>query len=490
MATNLRTRIDLRRHATSAAVTAGTIAGLSAMVVAVAPDRYRALAVAGAVAPWLIVLAGDLERVLVAAILVDTWFDIDTNIGYRPDLAALGGVGGVSISLTTIAVLAFVFLDGLSSDSPAQARRSRLDVAVLVFAGLIAASAFVARDRTAALAVILPTIQCAAVYLILARWLCTVERLIFLVKVLTAAIFANAVIGCLKFAGVSIHLPGVATDSEFQGRFSGLLASPNTFGTLLALVLPVLVALLLAEPELLSRELPEHGHHAPSEANRHTIRFRQTVMWSVLAGFVMLIASQSRGSWLSVAVSGGVIAGVAWRRRWIPASKAFAAPLVSVAALLALPLVRDRIAADDHGSAGSRVPLMRIAGRMISDHPLFGVGANNYVTELPKYLTPDTAGQWIYTVHNQFALTWAESGIAAVAALIWLLLEIIRAGVRLTGHSRRILACIGIGVAAAVCGHAAHMTIEIMNGRQQLGMLLVLAALVRSAGTIARQSQA
>ena len=165
----------------------------------------------------------------------------------------------MSISLTTVAVLAFVLLGGLASDSPAHARRSRLDVAVLVFAGLIAASAFVARDRTAALAVILPTIQCAAVYLILARWLCTVERLIFLVKVLTAAIFANAVIGCLKFAGVSIHLPGVATGTEFQGRFSGLLASPNTFGTLLALVLPVLVALLLAEPELLSRELLEQG---------------------------------------------------------------------------------------------------------------------------------------------------------------------------------------------------------------------------------------
>src|SRR4029078_12604831 len=113
-----------------------------------------------------------------------------------------------------------------------RARRSRLDVAVLVFAGLIAASAFVARDRTPAFPVILPTLECTVVYLILARWLSTVERLIFAVKTLIAIICANAVIGCLKLIGVSIHLPGVATDGAFQGRFSGVLASPNTFGTL------------------------------------------------------------------------------------------------------------------------------------------------------------------------------------------------------------------------------------------------------------------
>jgi O-antigen ligase len=123
---------------------------------------------------------------------------------------------------------------------------------------------------------------------------------------------------------------------------------------------------------------------------------------------------------------------------------------------------------------------------MISDHPVFGVGANNYVMALPRYLTPDTVGQWIYTVHNQFLLPWAESGPAAFAAVIWLFFEIVVAGIALTRTTTRLLACIGLGVAAAVCGHAAHMTIEIMNGRQQLGMLLVLAAIARAAAALAK----
>ena len=488
MAVDLRARLDLPRRAGPAMCMAGVVAGLSAMAVVVAPDRYRAIVAAAALAPWIVVLVGDLERVLVAAILIDTWFEIDTNLAYRPELAARGGIGGVSVSLTTIAVLALLLLRSSRRASPAHAVRSRLDGAVFGFTCLVVASAFVARDRSASLALILPTVQCALIYLVLVRWLDSIERLLFLIKILVVVIGANAALGSLQLLGVSIHAPGIQTGT-FGGRFSGLLASPNTFGTLLALALPPLLALVLV-PFQPTSPRPLQRHRVPSRDGTAGAaingRFQRIVMWSVVAGVAILLASQSRGSWLSVVIAGSVITYVAWRRRWISPTRAIAAPFAAGVALLVIPFVRDRLTGDDHGSSGARVPLMRIAGRMISDHPFFGVGANNYVTELPRYLTPDTAGQWIYTVHNQFLLTWAESGIGALAALIWLLVEIARAGLTLTRQPTRIFACIGLGVAAAAFGHAAHMTIEIMNGRQQLAMLLVLAALVRSAGTLAR----
>ena len=488
MAADLRALLDPPRRVGPAVCLAGIIAGLSAVAVVMAPDRYREIVAAAALAPWIVVLVGDLERVLIAAVLTDNWFAIDTNLGYRPDFAARGGIGGVSVSVTTIAVLALLVARILSRGSPAQGTRSRLDAAVLVFTGLIVASVFVAHDRSASLALIVQTVQSALVYLVLVRWISSIERLLFLVKLLVVAIGANAAVGGLWLLGVSIRVPGADTGDALDGRFSGLLSSPNLLGTLLALALPLLFALLFV-PTRPTFPVPDRheARSADREAERAaTVRFRRIMICSVVVGVAMLLATQSRGSWLSVAIAGGVIACVALRRRWISPTRATVAPLAAGLALIALPLVRDRLTGDDRGSAGSRVPLMRIAERMISDHPVFGVGANNYVTELPRYLTPDTAGQWIYTVHNQFLLTWAESGLAALVALIWLLVEITRAGLILTRQPTRIFACIGVGVAAAACGLAAHMTIDLMNRRVPFAMLLVLAALVRTTGVLAR----
>src|SRR3954462_8765514 len=99
MATEARTRFDLSRVTGATTLIGGLIAGLSAMAIVAAPPNYRELVAAAAIAPWIVVVVGDIERVLVAAILIDTWFEIDTNLAYRPDLAALGGVGGLSISV-------------------------------------------------------------------------------------------------------------------------------------------------------------------------------------------------------------------------------------------------------------------------------------------------------------------------------------------------------------------------------------------------------
>jgi O-antigen ligase len=481
MATEARTRFDLSRVTGATTLIGGLIAGLSAMAIVAAPANYRELVAAAAIAPWIIVVVGDIERVLVATILIDTWFEIDTNLAYRPDLAALGGVGGLSISVTTISVIALLLLGSLRREQNARLPQTRLDRSVLAFTGLIALSIVAAGDKVAALDVVIPTIQCGLVYFVLSRWAASLDRLLFVIKLLCLVVAGNAAIGALQIAGIRVY-----SHPEFEGRFSGLLASPNTFGALLALAFPLLLVLLLV-PIAPARGHPAGRRSIPSRTEqqwRMPLVFRRVVVCSIVADLALLLATESRGAWLSAAIAGVVVALVALRRRWVSPAQVLTGPAVVAIALAATPLVRDRLTGDDNGSAGARVPLMKLAGRMISDHPLFGVGANNYVTALPRYLTPDTTGQWIYTVHNQFLLTWAESGPLAFAALVWLFVEIVCAGIVLSRTSTRLLACIGLGVAAAVCGHAAHMTIEVMNGRQQLGMLLILAALVRAAGAL------
>jgi O-antigen ligase len=85
--------------------------------------------------------------------------------------------------------------------------------------------------------------------------------------------------------------------------------------------------------------------------------------------------------------------------------------LLSTLALVFHENVSRRLTADDGGSARSRVPLMKMAVNIISDRPTLGVGANNY-TQALRPRTPEFGNEWLYTVHNQYLLVWAEGGRA------------------------------------------------------------------------------
>src|SRR5258708_31336045 len=45
-----------------------------------------------------------------------------------------------------------------------------------------------------------------------------------------------------------------------------------------------------------------------------------------------------------------------------------------------------------------------LAFRMISDHPLLGVGSNNFSTVMEGYVTRELQRGFLYTVHNKYLL--------------------------------------------------------------------------------------
>lgn len=79
--------------------------------------------------------------------------------------------------------------------------------------------------------------------------------------------------------------------------------------------------------------------------------------------------------------------------------------------------ISDFVGGWDTDSIKKRELLALSAIKMIRKTPLFGVGAGNFVVNLPKYPTGNF--YWMQPVHNLFLLAWAEIGILGIIMLIY-----------------------------------------------------------------------
>jgi len=210
---------------------------------------------------------------------------------------------------------------------------------------------------------------------------------------------------------------------------------------------------------------------------------RPGVKWLAALGFALgslaLIFTLSRGSWIGFVVSISILCLLAWRRGWL--SPTVPIVVVIVALMLFLPLqdaISVRLFGDDAGAAQSRIPLMRLAFRMIQDNPVLGVGANNYSIIIQRYATSEFDDEWLYTVHNHYLLLWAETGIVGLVAFVWLLLAILHRGRQSWKSNDRLLSPLALGFTAAILGHMAHMFVDFFNQRPQVQLLWLIAGLI------------
>src|SRR5437588_1985623 len=140
--------------------------------------------------PFLALALGSVQRVLLAIIIVDIPFQFGTHLFYREDDAALGALGGLSISATTLA-LAGLYLSWLirAFANRNQVPRAGVNVnwPLVVYFAITLLSVFVAQDVSLSLFEVCLLLEACLVYFYMAGNVRTREAVVFVVSVLLVA---------------------------------------------------------------------------------------------------------------------------------------------------------------------------------------------------------------------------------------------------------------------------------------------------------------
>jgi O-antigen ligase len=189
-----------------------------------------------------------------------------------------------------------------------------------------------------------------------------------------------------------------------------------------------------------------------------------------------LLLTLSRGGWLAFALALLLLYGFAWRRGWLSLTAPVVLGIVGLALVIFFNEAIVSRLSNDGGSAYSRIPLLTIAYRMIADHPIFGVGLNNFAVVMPQYANLEFAGYWLYVVHNKYLIVWGETGLLGLLTFLWFLCTTLYRGWQGWLFKDRFLSPLALGFSAAILGQMGHMHFDTFQTRPAIQLLWLSAA--------------
>ncbi len=204
---------------------------------------------------------------------------------------------------------------------------------------------------------------------------------------------------------------------------------------------------------------------------------------AAIALTVGFVATESRGGLVAAAVA--IVAALVFYRRRRAYVVAFVAVLVGVAAawFSINPHAWERIS--DFDTAGNgRSELWEVAWHMTGDHPVAGVGLNNFTVESARYVDRPGNLEFVsliverpHVAHNAYLQLLAETGIVGLALFLGVLLGCLRASWRAAGRFRLLRDDDGEAMARAilVAGIAAAASSFFLSNAQDLRLWLLLA---------------
>jgi putative inorganic carbon (HCO3(-)) transporter len=251
-------------------------------------------------------------------------------------------------------------------------------------------------------------------------------------RAVLAALFlvgaAQAIMGMVQFA-VPIGPPGFAVGPFMRAH--GMFGQPNPFAGYLGTIFPIALAMVVIS---------------------HPGRFR----WIAAFGFLMIgtgiFLSLSRGAWLGLTISLGIMA-LAWSARARKLVVPLVAGIVLVIALAMIGLlptsvssritsvtenfgifdVRNVPPTSDNFAVVERMAHWQVGWYIVRDYPFLGVGPGNYPAVYEQYYIPPWR-EPLGHAHNYYLNMAAEAGVPGMLALLLML------GMAFRGLKRRIQA--------------------------------------------------
>jgi O-antigen ligase len=375
----------------------------------------------------------------------------------------MGGAGAYSfeaVDIFLIALAAFQVRDLLR-----EGRQFRLSPITgwwggTIFLGLL--NVLVGPYRQLAMVEAVQMLKTLLLFLLLINELVRVRLFLHLFAALSCGLMLQSVIGILQFVkkgDIGLQILGEATlstleytnkatygigSSDGAFRIGGLLGHPNLLAGFIAIIAPMLFAMLMT---------------------RLPLKWKLPVAGVLGTAVLALLLTLSRSGWLAFALAVPIVVGLMLRdrrsRRRAFAMTFTALALGLVAALAAAPAIVRRFTQSDPGAVDFRWEWMGVAWNMVKDHPLFGVGLNSFVYHLPGNTAHGGAVQLTRTfgtnwpvVHDIYLLTWAEQGTIGFACFLAVLLTLLLTGWRnARACADPLLYALNVGALAGICAN-------------------------------------
>jgi O-antigen ligase len=423
-------------------------------------------------APLALTTHETFRRWMLALAIIDIPLQLDVNLAYNERYAAIGALGGFDVSLTTVAIFGlYVSIAVEWLTQPWEEVHVRCGRAALAYFAMCVLSISVARDFTLYAANLFLLLQMFLLYVYIASATRTLQQLRWIISMwFVGTLIEAAIFAVLAMLQHSIILPGfnARVDQAPVGiRIGGTVGGPNNASTYFAVSVILAIAFSL---------------------QRSDRRLRLLAMAAGVAGGISLVLTFSRGGWVALGLAAPILLTVVLRKHRRSIMLAIVLSFaVALSVVATSERVRDRIFKDDRGAAYGRIPLMKMAGEVIADHPLLGVGLNNYPVVLSRYARLGFAGVWLQTVHNKYLLVAAETGLLGLTAFLFLLWGGLSRSWRVWKWGEGGLKTMALAICFALVAMSIHMFVDIFRGRSLEQMFWVLVGLATAIYSINQQ---
>lgn len=402
------------------------------------------------------------KRALITAIALEIPLQIDIFLNQDP--LALSDLNGFNLSLTTVCLGVLYLLwaaERAAQRSSTDRGLLRAVLPALAYLAVCSATILVAIDPTLSIYQINVLAQSFLLLLYVVHWARTRENILFLTLVILSGVFLQTALAVVQqYTGSSFEI-GPIKALFIDGRSSGTLKHGNRLGAYAAMMLGPALGLSL------TRGVPRS--------------YRIYGVASLLAAFLALLLSGSRGGLVGAGVALVLATVLALRSGWLsPRVVVAGGVVVALLFLTQLDVLGARLergVVDDPNVIG-RVRLLELSVALIARHPIFGVGANNFALSLPEVVTIDYAGVWLATVHNKYALVWVETGFIGLAAFLFFLGSVLRRSWRVYRNGDGLTAPLGMGFMCGVVAMLVHMNFDKFADRANIQMLWLFAGVV------------
>lgn len=442
-------------------VITSVMVGLVVLMLGGLPVEWGVTLLAGLLLLLVVAIIPVRRRFLEAALMLSFGANIDYHIGHDP--THLVSPSGVPVSVTGLVVGA-LWLWWACERWGRRQRSMALGGLGVPLVGLWASaiiSTLGAPQPRFGLYALVNLAYFTLLFLYLAQTVSTPEHLRFLLKWLMIGIMVTSVVGLAEYhlqRNGALAILGMLGDENKQTlassdlvRIGGLLGSSNGLAWVLAEILPLMLALFFCRAS---------GYN------------RVFLFGGVTVCVLALISTYSRGGWVAFGVAFILLILLMGSRRFGIAERGWRAKVVLLGVFLAVaatPLygnVYTRLTEDDRGSAYARVLMMKVALRMIEDHPLFGVGLNNYERVMDEYDGPPErihqAFPW--PVHNIYLHTTAEVGLLGGGFFVLFALLALWQGLRAARADDLFLRAVALGLSMGLVAY-------LLVGMKELGSL-------------------